>query len=108
MNTYFRSKRLSSVLLTAVFLSFFSLGNLKAKEKVSYAYLADPALEGVMYAIKNGIVKSDKISIETSALQIPALISSTPAKKYQVNFASQKILKYYTVMRHLQKLQNME
>ena len=55
-----------------------------AKEKVTYAYLADPALEGVMYAIKKGIVKSDKITIETNALQIPALISSTPAKKYDV------------------------
>ena len=56
----------------------------QAKEKITYAYLADPALEGVLYAIKNGKVKSDKIEIEASALQIPALISSTPAKKYDV------------------------
>ena len=39
-----------------------------AKERVTYAYLADPALEGVMYAIKKGIVKSKTITIETNAL----------------------------------------
>lgn len=55
-----------------------------AKEKLSYAYLADPALEGILYAIKSGKVTSDLIDIEASALQIPALISSTPAKKYDV------------------------
>jgi NitT/TauT family transport system substrate-binding protein len=59
-------------------------GTANAKEKITYAYLADPALEGVLYAIKSGKVKSDKIEIEASALQIPALISSTPAKKYDV------------------------
>lgn len=61
-----------------------NISAVSAKEIVSYAYLADPALEGIMYAIKSGIVKSDKITIETNALQIPALISSTPAKKYDV------------------------
>lgn len=55
-----------------------------AKEKITYAYLADPALEGILYAIKSGKVTSDKIEIEASALQIPALISSTPTKRYDV------------------------
>lgn len=55
-----------------------------AVEKITYAYLADPALEGILYAIKSGKVTSDKIEIEASALQIPALISSTPTKKYDV------------------------
>lgn len=55
-----------------------------AKDKISYAYLADPALEGIMYAIKSGKVTSSKIDIETSALAIPALIQSTPAKRYDV------------------------
>ena len=57
-----------------------------AKEKITYAYLADPALEGVFYAIKNGIVKSDTVEIEATPLQIPALISSTPTKKFDVIF----------------------
>lgn len=55
-----------------------------AKDEISFAYLADPALEGIMYAIKSGKVKSDKITLKTSALAIPALIQSTPAKRYDV------------------------
>lgn len=55
-----------------------------AKEKVTYAYLLDPALEGVLYAIKSGKVTSDKIEIEATALAIPALIRSTPAKRFDV------------------------
>ena len=35
-----------------------------AKEKISYAYLLDPSMEGVFHGIKSGVVKSDKISIE--------------------------------------------
>ncbi len=77
-------KKLFIVLLMLAITGFLNVSNVRAKEKVTYAYLADPALEGVMYAIKAGIVKSNKITIETSALQIPALISSTPAKKYDV------------------------
>ena len=55
-----------------------------AKEKITYAYLLDPALEGVLYGIKSGKVKSDKIEIEATALAIPALIRSTPAKRFDV------------------------
>ncbi len=55
-----------------------------AKEKVTYGYLLDPSLEGVLYAIKHGIVKSDKIEIEAKALAIPALIQSTPTKRFDV------------------------
>ncbi|MBT7267299.1 MAG: ABC transporter substrate-binding protein [Rhodospirillaceae bacterium] len=70
--------------VAAAVAGLLTISPVSAKEKVTYAYLADPALEGVMYAIKTGKVKSDKITIETNALQIPALISSTPAKKYDV------------------------
>ena len=55
-----------------------------AKETVTYGYLLDPSLEGILYAIKQGIVKSDKIDIEAKALSIPALIRSTPAKRFDV------------------------
>lgn len=68
------------------FAGALTFGQATAKEKITYAYLADPALEGVYYAIKQGIVTSDTIEIELSPLQIPALISSTPAKKYDVIF----------------------
>ena len=55
-----------------------------AKEKITYGYLIDPALEGVLYAIKQGIVKSDRIEIVGKALAIPALIQSTPTKRFDV------------------------
>lgn len=70
--------------LAAIAIAALTATAADAKEKITYAYLADPALEGVLYAIKSGKVTSDKIEIEASALQIPALISSTPAKKYDV------------------------
>jgi NitT/TauT family transport system substrate-binding protein len=55
-----------------------------AKETITYAYLLDPALEGVLYAIKSGKVSSKTVEIKASALAIPALIQSTPAKRYDV------------------------
>lgn len=55
-----------------------------AKETITYAHLLDPAQEGILYAIKAGIVKSDLIDVEAKALAIPALIQSTPAKQYDV------------------------
>ena len=55
-----------------------------AKETVSYAYLIDPALEGILYGIKSGKITSDKIDIEASPLAIPALIQSTTTKRYDV------------------------
>ena len=55
-----------------------------AKETITYAHLLDPAQEGILYAIKAGIVKSDLIDVEAKALAIPALIQSTPTKQYDV------------------------
>ena len=56
----------------------------QAKDKVSYAYLIDPALEGVLYGIKSAKVTSDKIDIVATPLPIPALIQSTTTKQYDV------------------------
>lgn len=56
----------------------------QAKEKITYAYLIDPALEGILYGIKSGKVTSDTIEIEATALPIPALIQSTTTKQYDV------------------------
>jgi NitT/TauT family transport system substrate-binding protein len=55
-----------------------------AKDKISYAYLIDPALEGVLYGIKHGKVTSDKIEITATALPIPSLIQSSTTKQYDV------------------------
>jgi NitT/TauT family transport system substrate-binding protein len=55
-----------------------------AKDKISYAYLIDPALEGVLYGIKTGKVTSSAIEIAATPLPIPALIQSTTTKQYDV------------------------
>ena len=55
-----------------------------AKDKISYAYLIDPALDGVLYGIKSGKVTSPTIDIVATPLPIPALIQSTTTKQYDV------------------------
>ncbi|HEY3917160.1 MAG TPA: ABC transporter substrate-binding protein [Stellaceae bacterium] len=55
-----------------------------AKDKISYAYLIDPALDGVLYGIKSGKVTSPNVDIVATPLPIPALIQSTTTKQYDV------------------------
>jgi NitT/TauT family transport system substrate-binding protein len=55
-----------------------------AREKVTYAYLLDPAYDAVTWAMSNGKVKSDLIDIEARGLAIPQLIQATSAKQYDV------------------------
>lgn len=55
-----------------------------AKEKVTYAYLLDPAYDAVTWAMSNGKVKSDQIDVEARGLAIPQLIQATSAKQYDV------------------------
>src|ERR1044071_2025814 len=55
-----------------------------AKEKVTYAYLLDPAYDAVTWAMSNGKVKSDLIDVEARGLAIPQLIQATSAKQYDV------------------------
>lgn len=55
-----------------------------AKDTVTFAYLADPSHEAVMWALKNGKVTSDTIEVEADALQIPALIQGTATRAYDV------------------------
>jgi len=56
----------------------------RAKDKINYAYLIDPALEGVLYGIKSGKVTSATLDIAATPLPIPALIQSTTTKQYDV------------------------
>ena len=55
-----------------------------AKDKIAYAYLIDPALEGVLYGVKSGKVTSPTLDIVATPLPIPALIQSTTTKQYDV------------------------
>ena len=59
-------------------------GPAAAKETVSFGYLADPSHEAVLWALRNGKVKSDKIDVQATGLQISALIQATSARTYDV------------------------
>jgi NitT/TauT family transport system substrate-binding protein len=54
------------------------------KEKITYAYLLDPAYDAVTWAMTNGKVNSDLITVEARGLAIPQLIQATSAKQYDV------------------------
>jgi NitT/TauT family transport system substrate-binding protein len=56
----------------------------QGKEKVTYAYLLDPAYDAVTWAMSNGKITSDKITVEARGLAIPQLIQATSAKQYDV------------------------
>ena len=56
----------------------------QAKDKVTYAYLLDPAYDAVTWAMTNGKVTSDLISVEARGLAIPQLIQATSAKQFDV------------------------
>jgi NitT/TauT family transport system substrate-binding protein len=56
----------------------------RAKEKITYAYLLDPAYDAVTWAMSNGKVASDLIDVEARGLAIPQLIQATSAKQYDV------------------------
>ena len=59
-------------------------GFAQAKQKITYAYLLDPAYDAVTWAMANGKVVSDLITVEARGLAIPQLIQATSAKQYDV------------------------
>jgi len=60
------------------------LSRAQTRTKVTYAYLLDPAFDAVVWAIKNGKVKSDLIDLEVSGLLIPQLLQATSTKQFDV------------------------
>ena len=59
-------------------------GLAQARDKVTYAYLLDPAYDAVTWAMTNGKVTSDLITVEARGLAIPQLIQATSAKQFDV------------------------
>lgn len=55
-----------------------------AQTVVTFGYLSDPSHEAVMWALKNGKVSSDKVTVEATPLDISALIQATAARSYDV------------------------
>jgi NitT/TauT family transport system substrate-binding protein len=56
----------------------------QARERITYAYLLDPAYDAVTWAMRNGKVSSDLVTVEARGLAIPQLIQATAAKQYDV------------------------
>lgn len=71
-------------IIFALAFSLFFAGSSWAKEVIKFGYLSDPSHEAVMWALKNGKVKSDLIEVQADALQIPALIQATISQTYDV------------------------
>jgi NitT/TauT family transport system substrate-binding protein len=51
---------------------------------IKLGYLADPSHEAVMWALRNGKVRSDKVRVEATPLGISALIQATATRTYDV------------------------
>jgi NitT/TauT family transport system substrate-binding protein len=60
----------------------------QGKQKVSYAYLMDPAYDAVVWAIRNGRIRSDLVEVEATGLLIPQLQQVTSTKQYDVVMAA--------------------
>lgn len=60
------------------------LARAQGKQKVTYAHLLDPCYDAVVWAIRNGKVKSDLIEVETTGLVIPSLLQATSTKQFDV------------------------
>ncbi len=60
-------KRILFGTLAVIALTAAAVSPAVSKEKITYAYLIEPSMEGVLYAIKSGIVKSDLIEIKASS-----------------------------------------
>lgn len=76
-----RRSFITAAIAAPAVLSFSPL-RAQTRQKITYAYLLDPAYETVVWAIRNGKVKSDLIDVEATGLLIPQLIQATSAKQY--------------------------
>ncbi len=56
----------------------------QARQRVTYAYLLDPAYDAVVWAIRNGKVRSDSLDVEAQGMNIPTLLQVTATRQYDV------------------------
>jgi NitT/TauT family transport system substrate-binding protein len=76
MKTWLLRVVLSALMLAPVYA--------QAQTKITFGYLADPSHEAALWALRNGKVKSDTIVVESTPLNISALIQATAAKTYDI------------------------
>jgi NitT/TauT family transport system substrate-binding protein len=77
-------KLLAAPLAAPALMTVARPGFAQGKDKITYAYLLDPAYDAVTWAMSNGKIASDKITVEARGLAIPQLIQATSAKQYDV------------------------
>jgi NitT/TauT family transport system substrate-binding protein len=56
----------------------------QGRQKITYAYLLDPAYDAVTWAMTHGKIPSDTLTVEARGLLIPQLIQATSAKQFDV------------------------
>ena len=56
----------------------------QARQKITYAYLMDPAYDAVVWALRNGKVRSDAVDVEATGMLIPQLLQATATKQFDV------------------------
>ena len=65
-------------------LSMPGSGHAQIAKKVTFGYLLDPGYEAVTWAMTNGRIKSDLVTVEARGLAIPQLIQATASKQFDV------------------------
>lgn len=70
---------------TAAFVLLAGAGAALAQQKtITFAHLANPSHEAALYAVKQGIITSDKIKVEVTPLDIAALQQAIAARTFDV------------------------
>lgn len=77
-----RCLKLSLAGLMMLATSVFSTA--EAKEKIVFAYVIDPFHEAMLYALKNGIVTSDKVEVDAQAVELSTLLQGTVSKQFDL------------------------
>lgn len=74
----------SKAMLLAGVTALITAGSAAAQTTITFGYLADPSHEAVLWALENGRVSSDAVTIEATALDISTLIQATSARTFDV------------------------
>ena len=56
----------------------------QAKQVLSFAYLADPSHDAVLWALRHGKVTSDTVEITATSMDIPGMLQAIPARTYDI------------------------
>ena len=75
---------LSAPVLAMPILAMPWVARAQTRQKVTYAYLLDPVYDTVLWAVRNGRVKSGLVDVEATGANNPTLIQATSTKQFDV------------------------